>query len=64
MTIQDWGVTYDELEPYYEQFEKLCGDLRQGRQSARPDRRRAAIRSKAPRADEYPNKPLTCRRPD
>ncbi|MCC6829755.1 MAG: GMC family oxidoreductase [Thermoleophilia bacterium] len=21
MTLQDWGVTYDELEPYYDQFE-------------------------------------------
>ena len=25
MTIEDWGVTYDELEPYYDRFEKLCG---------------------------------------
>ena len=25
MTIQDYGVTYDELEPYYDQFEYLCG---------------------------------------
>jgi gluconate 2-dehydrogenase alpha chain len=25
MTIQDWGVTYEELEPYYDQFEYLCG---------------------------------------
>jgi gluconate 2-dehydrogenase alpha chain len=25
MTIQDWGVTYDELEPYYDRFEHLCG---------------------------------------
>ena len=25
MTIQDWGVTYDELEPYYTRFEYLCG---------------------------------------
>ena len=24
-TIQDWGITYDELEPYYDQFEYLCG---------------------------------------
>src|SRR5258708_4759101 len=21
MTIQDWGITYDELEPYYDKFE-------------------------------------------
>ena len=25
MTIQDWGVTYEELEPYYDKFEYLCG---------------------------------------
>ena len=25
MTIQDWGVTYDDLEPYYSSFEYLCG---------------------------------------
>ena len=25
MTIQDWGVTYEELEPYYDRFEYLCG---------------------------------------
>ena len=25
MTLQDWGVTYAELEPHYDKFEKLCG---------------------------------------
>jgi gluconate 2-dehydrogenase alpha chain len=25
MTIQDWGVTYEELEPHYDTFEYLCG---------------------------------------
>lgn len=25
MTIQDWPVSYDELEPHYDRFEKLCG---------------------------------------
>ncbi|HET9764485.1 MAG TPA: GMC family oxidoreductase [Casimicrobiaceae bacterium] len=25
MTIQDWGVTYEDLEPYYDKFEYLCG---------------------------------------
>jgi hypothetical protein len=24
-TIQDWGVTYQELEPYYDRFEKIAG---------------------------------------
>ena len=25
VTVQDWGVTYDELEPHYDRFEYLCG---------------------------------------
>src|SRR5262245_10483316 len=25
MTIQDWGVTFDDLEPHYTRFEHLCG---------------------------------------
>ena len=25
MTIQDWPVSYDELEPHYDRFDKLCG---------------------------------------
>ncbi len=25
MTIQDWPVSYDELEPHYDRFEYLCG---------------------------------------
>lgn len=24
-TIQDWGITYDEIEPYYDTFEKMAG---------------------------------------
>ena len=45
MTIQDWGVTYDELEPHYDAFEYLCGtsgtagnlngQIQAGRQSVR-----------------------------
>jgi gluconate 2-dehydrogenase alpha chain len=25
MLVQDWGVTYDELEPYYDKFERIAG---------------------------------------
>ena len=25
MTIEDWAMTYDELEPSYDRFERLCG---------------------------------------
>ena len=24
MTIQDFGVSYEELEPYFDQFERVC----------------------------------------
>ena len=24
-TLQDWGITYDEIEPYYDTFEKMAG---------------------------------------
>lgn len=25
MTIQDWGITWDEIEPYFDQYEKMAG---------------------------------------
>ncbi len=25
LTVQDWGITYEELEPFYDHFEKVCG---------------------------------------
>src|SRR3954470_8276152 len=25
LQIQDWGITYDELEPYYDKYEKTAG---------------------------------------
>ncbi len=25
MTIQDWGITWDDIEPHYSKFEYLCG---------------------------------------
>ncbi|MBV8749292.1 MAG: GMC family oxidoreductase [Candidatus Eremiobacteraeota bacterium] len=25
VTSQDWGITYDQLEPYYDRFEKMAG---------------------------------------
>src|SRR5450631_802965 len=57
MTIQDWGISYDELEPYYEKFEytaavsgkagNLQGQIQPGGNPF-----------EAPRAREYPNPPL------
>lgn len=25
MTVQDYGITYDELEPFFDKFERVCG---------------------------------------
>lgn len=46
MTIQDWGITYDEMEPYYDQFEKTAGI------SGEPDPLGAH------RSSDYPTPPL------
>jgi gluconate 2-dehydrogenase alpha chain len=57
MTIQDWGVTYAELEPYHDLFEKLFGI------SGKAGNLRGKIQAggnpfEAPRQSEYPQKPL------
>jgi gluconate 2-dehydrogenase alpha chain len=48
MTIQDWPVTYDELEPYYERYEKLCGASGQAGCAARKSRVVTSSRGRAP----------------
>ena len=57
LTIQDWGVSYDELEPYYDRFEYLCGV------SGKAGNIKGQIQPggnpfEAPRSREYPNPPL------
>ena len=57
MTIQDWPVTYDELEPHYDRFDKLCGV------SGKAGNLRGTIMAggnpfEGPRSDEYPNAPI------
>src|SRR6266576_1753892 len=58
MTIQDWGITYDELEPYYDKFERTAaisgkaGNLKGQLQAG-------GNPFEAPRAREYPLPPLT-----
>jgi gluconate 2-dehydrogenase alpha chain len=58
MTIQDWGITYAELEPYYDKFERVAavagkaGNIRgQIQPGGNP--------FEAPRSREYPLPPLT-----
>src|SRR5215470_12237498 len=53
MTIQDWGITYDELEPYYDKFEHTAAI------SGKAGNIKGQIQSggnpfEAPRAREYP----------
>jgi gluconate 2-dehydrogenase alpha chain len=57
LTIQDWGVTYDDLEPFYDRFEYLCGV------SGKAGNIKGQIQPggnpfEAPRSREYPNPPL------
>ena len=57
MTIQDWGVTYDELEPYYDKFEYLCGI------SGKAGNLKGQIQNggnpfEGPRSRDYPNPPM------
>jgi len=57
MTIEDWGVTYDELEPFFDRFDKLCGT------SGKAGNLRATLVPggnpfEGVRSNEYPNKPL------
>ena len=57
MTIQDWGVTYAELEPYYEKFERTAAV------SGKAGNLRGVIQKggnpfEGPRANEYALPPL------
>ena len=57
MTIQDWGITYDELEPYYDKFEYI------GRRSpARPATSRARSSRAAIRSRRRARANIRCRR--
>ena len=55
-TSQDWGITYDELEPYYDQFEHLYGI------GGKAGNLNGVIQQggnpfEGPRSREYPNPP-------
>ena len=57
MTIADFGVTYDDLEPYYDRFEKLCGVSGKAG-NLRGTKIDGGNVFEGPRQNEYPNKPL------
>ena len=57
LSIQDWGVTYDNLEPYYDRFEYLAGI------SGKAGNIKGAIQAggnpfEGPRKREYPLPPM------
>src|SRR5689334_20346104 len=57
MTIQDWGVTYDELEPYFDRFEYICG-ISGKAGNLRGQKQPGGNPFEGPRAREYPNPPM------
>jgi len=57
MTIEDFPVSYDELEPYYDHFEKICGVSGKAG-NLRGQKIAGGNMFEGPRQNEYPNKPL------
>jgi gluconate 2-dehydrogenase alpha chain len=58
MTIEDLPVSYDELEPYYDKFEKLCGVSGKAG-NLRGQKIDGGNVFEGPRQNEYPNPPLS-----
>jgi gluconate 2-dehydrogenase alpha chain len=57
LTVQDWGVTYEELEPFYDQFDQICGT------TGKAGNLNGQIQPggnpfEGPRSREYPNPPM------
>src|SRR3546814_10811391 len=57
LTIQDWVITYEELEPYYDHFERVCGiGGRAG--NLKGEKRDGGNPFEGPRSRGYPNPPM------
>lgn len=57
MTVQDYGVTYDELEPHFDHFDKICGIGGQAG-NLRGEILPGGNPFEGPRSDHYPNPPM------
>ncbi len=57
MTIQDWGVSYADLEPHYDKFEKLCGIAGKAG-NIRGQIQPGGNPFEAPRSSDYPTPPM------
>lgn len=57
MTVQDYGVTYEELEPHFDYFEKICGISGQAG-NVNGETIEGGNPFEGERSDHYPNPPL------
>ncbi len=57
VTIQDWGLTYEELQPYYDFFEKICGTSGQAGNIG-GEVQFGGNPFEGPRTGDYPNPPM------
>lgn len=57
MTIQDWGITYKELEPFYDKFEKTAG-ISGKTGNLNGSTQEGGNPFEAPRSSNYPLPPL------
>jgi gluconate 2-dehydrogenase alpha chain len=57
MTIQDWGVTYDELEPYFTRFDEICGISGQAG-NVRGEKQPGGNPFEGNRSRPYPTRPM------
>jgi gluconate 2-dehydrogenase alpha chain len=57
MTIQDWGVTYEELEPYFDKFERVCGVAGKAG-NIKGVKQSSGNPFEGPRSGEYPSPPM------
>lgn len=56
-TIQDWGVTYNELEPHYEKFEYTCG-ISGKAGNLKGEKQQGGNPFEGARARDYPTPPM------
>ena len=57
MTVQDYPFTYDEMEPFFDKFEKICGTSGQAG-NIQGSTVEGGNPFEAPRQNPYPTKPL------
>jgi len=57
MTIADWPLSFDEIEPFYDRFEKIAG-ISGKAGNLRGEKIDGGNVFEGPRQNEYPNKPL------